>query len=72
MKPDYNTTGYTQWFYFRVSNTRRYKTYKFSIINYVKPESLYNEGMKMLMYSKKESDENGIGWFRGGKDILYF
>ena len=55
-----------------MSNTRRYKTYKFSIINYVKPESLYNEGMKMLMYSKKESDENGIGWFRGGKDILYF
>ena len=72
LKPDYNTTGYTQWFYFRVGNTRRFKTYKFSIINYVKPESLYNEGMKMLMYSKKDSEENGIGWFRGGKDILYY
>ena len=36
MKPDYNTRNFTQWFYFKVSNTRRYQEYIFHIINFVK------------------------------------
>jgi hypothetical protein len=31
----------SQWFYFRVTNTRKDQTYKFNIINLIKPESLY-------------------------------
>jgi cytosolic carboxypeptidase protein 2/3 len=42
LKYDYGTTNYTQWFYFRVKNTRKDATYKFNIINLVKPESSYN------------------------------
>ena len=63
LKYDYGTTNYTQWFYFKVSNTRRDQTYKFNIINLIKPESSYNQGMRPLLYSTKEADGmSGIGW----------
>ena len=60
----------TQWFYFRVSNTKKGQTYKINIINLIKPDSLYNHGMKPLFYSKKEGEQS-IGWHRGGTDIKY-
>ena len=52
LKPDYLTKGYCQWFYFRAQNTRAGKTYRFNIINLLKPDSLYNHGMKPLLYSE--------------------
>jgi len=58
LKYDYNTTAYTQWFYFRVENMKKGVTYKFNIVNLVKPESSYNQGMKPLFYSKKEAAAN--------------
>lgn len=53
LKPDYFTTGHTQWFYFSVANTRKDVEYRFNIINMMKPDSLYNSGMKPLIYSDK-------------------
>lgn len=53
LKYDYSTSNYTQWFFFKVGNTRKDITYKFNIINLIKPESSYNEGMKPLLYSSK-------------------
>lgn len=44
LKYDHDTTTYTQWFYFKVSNTRRDIKYKFTVINLVKPDSSYNQG----------------------------
>jgi hypothetical protein len=41
----------------------------------MKPESSFNQGMKPLVYSKKEADRedgNGIGWLRDGQNICYF
>lgn len=35
MQNDINTTGHTQWFYFRVQNTKRGQVVKFNIVNYV-------------------------------------
>jgi cytosolic carboxypeptidase protein 2/3 len=56
-----------------VSNTRKDVTYKFNIINLIKPESSYNQGMKPLVYSKREADyESGIGWQRDCENICYF
>ena len=72
LKPDYNTRGYTQWYYFRVSNTRAGKTYRFNIINLMKPDSLYNHGMRPVVYSEAEAKKNGRGWYRGGSDICYY
>ena len=44
LKYDHGTTTYTQWFYFKVSNTRKDVRYKFNIINLIKPDSSYNQG----------------------------
>ena len=55
LKTDWQTTGHTQWFYFSVANTRKNVEYKFTIINLMKPDSLYNSGMKPLFYSEKKA-----------------
>jgi hypothetical protein len=57
MQNDINTTGHTQWFYFRVQNTKRGQQVKFNIINYSKPDSLFNYGMKPAIYSEKKAEE---------------
>lgn len=44
LKYDYQTTTYTQWFYFRITNVRKDVRYKFTVINLVKPDSSYNQG----------------------------
>jgi hypothetical protein len=75
LKYDHNTTTYTQWFYFRISNVKKYTTYKFNIVNLMKPESSYNQGMKPLFYSRREADSNdgqGVGWYRDGQNICYY
>ena len=48
---DINTNGHTQWYFFRVSNTRKDLKVRFNIINLAKPDSLYNNGMKVLSFS---------------------
>ena len=72
LKPDYLTKGNTQWFYFRMSNTRAGKTYRFNIINLLKPDSLYNHGMKPLLYSEINAKRYNKGWVRCGNDVCYF
>lgn len=62
----------SQWFYFRVSNTRKNQVYKFNIVNLIKPDSVYNHGMKPLIYSKKEADSKNVGWHRTGHEIKYY
>lgn len=71
LKTDHNTSSFTQWFYFKIMNTWKNKTYRINIINLIKPDSLYNNGMKVLQYSLKNATNNWNGWFWGGRDILY-
>eukprot|EP00438_Fugacium_kawagutii_P033828 Skav235837 [mRNA] locus=scaffold1931:271983:280981:- [translate_table: standard] len=71
LNPDYNTKSHTQWYFFRVANTRRGPQYRFNIINMVKPTSVYNEGMRPLMYSCIQASK-GIGWVRCGDRIAYY
>ena len=72
LKFDVNTRGHTQWFYFSVSNVRKDVRYRFNIINMLKPDSLYNHGMRPLLYSTKAAQEKRVGWCRAGTDICYF
>ena len=86
MQNDINTNGHTQWFFFQVKNTRKDLTVKFNIMNFTKPDSLFNFGMKVSIYSQakanlSDSAECGHegrnphqkqGWFRGGEKISYF
>ncbi|KAK3103578.1 hypothetical protein FSP39_020320 [Pinctada imbricata] len=72
LRYDLYTNKHTQWFYFRVANTRANKTYRFTIVNFMKPDSLYNCGMRPLLYSEKNAQQKKVGWIRGGSDIKYY
>ncbi|XP_025162604.1 cytosolic carboxypeptidase 2 [Harpegnathos saltator] len=72
LRRDLYTQRHTQWYYFRVSNTRSRITYRFSIVNMCKEESLYNEGLKPLLYSTEDARTRSIGWRRCGDNITYY
>ncbi|XP_062432409.1 cytosolic carboxypeptidase 2 [Rhea pennata] len=72
LRPDLYTSKHTQWFYFRVQNTRKDPVYRFTIANLAKPKSLYSAGMKPLFYSQRDAQGCGIGWRRAGDDIRYY
>ncbi|NXV53110.1 CBPC2 carboxypeptidase, partial [Uria aalge] len=72
LRPDLYTAKHTQWFYFRVQNTRRDPLYRFTIANLAKPKSLYGEGMRPLLYSQRDAQSRGVGWRRVGTDVRYY
>ncbi|XP_033640292.1 uncharacterized protein LOC117300677 isoform X4 [Asterias rubens] len=71
LKTDMYTPRHTQWFYFRVQRMLPGVTYKFSIINLLKKDSLYNHGMRPLMYSEQKAERSSLGWQRVGHNISY-
>jgi len=42
------------------------------MLNLAKPDSLFNHGMKPLIYSENKAKEENVGWFRDGYDIGYY
>nr|XP_031311258.1 cytosolic carboxypeptidase 3 isoform X1 [Camelus dromedarius] len=72
VRPDLFTNRHTQWYYFQVTNTQAGIVYRFTIINFTKPASLYNRGMRPLFYSEKEASTHNIGWQRIGDQIKYY
>lgn len=72
LSPDYSTGNFTQWYFFRITNTRKNKTYTFNIKNYQKSDSLYNQGMLPLVYSRKEYEKYKRSWYRAGEKIVYY
>ena len=72
MSNDVNTSGHTQWFFFQVRNARAKQKVRFNILNYSKPDSLFNYGMKVSVYSEKKNDKKNMGWHKAGDDIRYF
>ncbi|XP_054548661.1 cytosolic carboxypeptidase 3 isoform X3 [Talpa occidentalis] len=72
VRPDLFTNKHTQWYYFQVTNTQAGIIYRFTIINFTKPASLYNRGMRPLFYSEKDAKAHNIGWQRIGDQIKYY
>ncbi|XP_074131446.1 cytosolic carboxypeptidase 2 isoform X5 [Sminthopsis crassicaudata] len=72
LRTDLYTNKHTQWFYFRVQNTRKEITYRFTIVNLLKPKSLYTIGMKPLLYSEVDARTQNMGWRRAGDEIKYY
>ncbi|XP_078346337.1 uncharacterized protein LOC144631703 isoform X2 [Oculina patagonica] len=72
LRNDLYTNKHTQWYYFRVQNTRPAVKYKFTIMNLLKSGSLYNEGMRPLLYSELDAATKKIGWIRSGENIKYY
>ena len=72
MQNDINTSGHTQWFFFRTQNTKKGMTVKFNIINFSKPDSLFNYGMKVTVYSEKKAQYEQVSWYKACEDIKYY
>ena len=72
IRPDYYTNKHCQWFYFQVQNMKADTIYRFSLCNFSKPDSLYNYGMKPVLYSQIEAEKHFVGWSRVGSNIRYY
>lgn len=72
LNPDYTTGNFTQWYFFRIQNTRKNRQYTFNIKNYQKSDSLYNQGMLPLIYSRKDYEKYKRSWQRTGENIAYY
>ena len=72
LQNDTNTTGYIQWFFFRVSNTQKGRKVNFNIINMLRPICLYKKGLKIMTYSKLQAKNENIGWHRDCQNIMYY
>ena len=71
LQNDINTKGNTQWFFFNVKNTTKSLKVKFNIINLCKSDSLYNQGMQVLVYSESAEANEQKGWFRNPEPVAY-
>ena len=60
LRPDLFTSRHCQWFYFRVQNMKADMEYRFSFVNFLKPDSQYCVGMKPVLYSEKEVALTGV------------
>ena len=55
-----------------MGNTTKGMKVRFNIINLMKPDSLYNYGMRILSFSTKLKESEGMGWHRIGDSISYY
>jgi hypothetical protein len=44
---------------------------KFNLLNFSKPDSLFNQGMRVSVYSEKKALNQGVGWHKAGYEIKY-
>ena len=78
MKPDSNTRGHHQWFYFSIQ-TQTSRHIKLNIVNFTKRNSLYTNGIRVSIFSEKKSQMAKKGklpelykdWHKGGNKIIY-
>lgn len=56
MRPDTNSQGHHQWFYFKAVSKRPLGQVKFNILNFTKSRSLYEQGMKVCICNIKEKE----------------
>lgn len=73
LRPD-KGCGYVQWYYFMVRNMKPGVPYVFNIVNFVKDKSLYNAGLRPLIYSEQEARgrHDCTGWYRTGSKCVYY
>ena len=72
LQNDTNTTGYIQWFFFRVSNTKKGRKVNFNIINMLRKSCVYNQGLKIMTYSTMAAAKENLGWHRDCYNSIYY
>ncbi|KAL4449715.1 hypothetical protein ABPG74_008088 [Tetrahymena malaccensis] len=71
LQNDINSKGNTQWFFFSVRNMIKNQMVKFNIVNFLKNDSLFNYGMKPVVFSQQDNKQNGNSWSREGFSVSY-
>ena len=70
MQNDVNTCGHTQWFFFQVkTNFKAKTTIRLNLINLLKPRSLYEEGLRVLVLDCKGYDYDQATFSADDKDL---
>lgn len=69
---DTETLGYTQWYFFSVKPYKSNHKVRFNITNLMKYDSLYNGGMKPLVFTHTDYKENEKFWHRNCSDVSYY
>ncbi|CAK9010994.1 Cytosolic carboxypeptidase 1 (ATP/GTP-binding protein 1) (Nervous system nuclear protein induced by axotomy protein 1 homolog) [Durusdinium trenchii] len=71
LSADTNSFGHVQWFYFAIYGMRHGVEYRFNIVNLEKPDSMFNHGMRPVMFCPRSARSLGLGWVRCGAEIAY-
>ena len=69
---DTNTSGYTQWFFFRVNNTRSNTKATFHIMNLLRKKTKYSFGITVWVYSRKKNIFDKIKWHHTNENVSYY
>ena len=72
LQNDTNTKGYSQWFFFRISNGKKGQKIKLNIMNFQRKTSKYSLGIKIWYFSLKKKEEKNIGWNHNIDKVEYF
>ena len=63
----------TQWFYFSCINVKKGTIVKLNMLNLMKDDSLYSQGMQPFVYStRRHLDGDGVQWHRECFNIDYY
>eukprot|EP00347_Sterkiella_histriomuscorum_P020582 403337255 len=71
LRPDSNSKGKFQWYFFQTTNRLKGTRVKFNIMNITKRNSLYLQGLSPSILSFKKSKEQGVGWYKSGQNVSY-
>ncbi|KAL4449621.1 hypothetical protein ABPG74_007444 [Tetrahymena malaccensis] len=68
---DSGTDHFTQWYFFRTLNIKKNTKVKFNIVNLYKERSLYEKGLRPVVFSQKAFEQKGEKWHRDCENIQY-
>ena len=69
---DTNTTGYSQWFLFRITNVKKNQKINLNIMNFQRKTTKYSNGLKIWYYSTKKNKEKNISWHHTTEKVDYY
>lgn len=72
LRPDTNTCGHMQWFYFKLTHLpQASRTVRINICNNRRAMTLFTRGMRPFAYSRHVLATQGIKWQQAGSNVSY-
>ena len=69
LRIDSNTRGHTQWFYFSIQNGSKTGKVTLNICNLTKANTLYDQGMRPYIFSKRKYEKYKVPWQQDGENV---